>query len=188
MCMNVLPVCTCIWMSTMWIPQTREARARHQISWNRRYRCLWATMYALGTETRSYARATCILKHWDISPALTWSSKNLLQLISRRGIPFSYSGMAEHLTSNSGWVKVISLSTGTCGTGEDFIAQSTLHSCRSQRMVSLASQAGEISSYQDGCTQSWRWKCSAYFNNFACLQLAESHPLVTSGNNAWCFW
>lgn len=45
-----------------------EVRRGHCIRWNWRYGSLWATIWVLGTESRSFARATNALNHWARSP------------------------------------------------------------------------------------------------------------------------
>ena len=69
MCRNVLPTCMYMHYMCAWCPQ--RSKQGVGFPWNRRYRWFRAIMWALETKPRSLSKATSILNHWAISPALT---------------------------------------------------------------------------------------------------------------------
>lgn len=54
-------VCVCLVLVMFW--------RRFQIAWDWSFGCLWAIMWVLGAEPRSFASETSALNYWGFSPA-----------------------------------------------------------------------------------------------------------------------
>lgn len=59
----------CVYVCNMYVPGADDVLKKIAITWDWSFGCLWATMWVLGTEPRSFASETIALYYRAISPA-----------------------------------------------------------------------------------------------------------------------